>query len=223
MNSTAKTTLSAVLALLTISATWPMLSKDPVLPESFDIDKSKFIGAKKCKNCHKSKSQGEIYSVWESKPHAQAFETLQGEKAAEVAKELGIEKAWEAPECLRCHVSGFGLDKKRFKRTFKAKQGVGCESCHGPGELHNKLRLKIANSLEGTEEPEWVSEIPREEILLPTEEICRSCHNEESPTYKEFDFGKHLKEVEHLHPLREKPRVIPPKKDKDGKIIVEEK
>ncbi|MDP6849565.1 MAG: cytochrome c family protein [Planctomycetota bacterium] len=212
----------AVTALLSFSASFAPIEQEPVTPKEFDIPGASFIGAKKCKNCHKAKSQGAIYSIWESNPHAQAFDTLKGEEAAKVAKEHGIEKAWEAPECLRCHTTGYGFGKKRVKRTLKKEQGVGCESCHGPGSLHNKTRLKIANSMEEGE-PEWLPELPRDETLLPDEAVCVSCHNEESPTYRKFEYGKRLKEIEHLHPNRKEPRVKPPKLDKDGNPIPEEK
>jgi hypothetical protein len=34
------------------------------------------------------------------------------------------------------------------------------------------------------------------------EKQCRTCHNEESPTYKEFDFAKRWEEIK--HPIPEK-------------------
>ena len=62
--------------------------------------------------------------------------------------------------------------------------------------------------------------MPEGEIVLADEGLCRSCHNENSPSYKEFKFGERLEKIRHLHPLRKAPRVTPPKKkmvdDEDG-------
>src|SRR3990172_2685295 len=50
----------------------------------------KYVGAKGCKSCHKKELIGNQYGEWEKGEHAKAFETLKGEKAAEIAKKKGI-------------------------------------------------------------------------------------------------------------------------------------
>jgi len=62
-----------------------------------------------------------------------------------------------------------------------------------------------------------VPELPPGELVVPDLALCSQCHNDESPTYVAFDPEKMLKAIAHLHPLREKPRVSPPKKKESEK------
>jgi len=66
--------------------------------------------------------------------HAEAYKTLTGAKAAEIAKAKGLKKAAnESPECLECHAI-----------TADAKltaDGVQCEMCHGAGSAYKAMRL----------------------------------------------------------------------------------
>ena len=71
---------------------------------------AKYVGASKCKTCHKKELIGNQYGAWEKSGHAKAFETLKGEKAIAVAKEKGIAgPPSEAAECLKCHATAAGL------------------------------------------------------------------------------------------------------------------
>ena len=79
-----------------------------------------YVGAKKCKMCHKSVKKGEVYGKWEKGPHAKAFESLKGK---------GEEKN---AECLKCHVTDASVDPT---------EGVGCEACHGPGSVYKKMSI----------------------------------------------------------------------------------
>ena len=172
---------------------------------------AQYVGAKKCKTCHNSKAKGEVYTKWEALSHANAFEVLATDEAKEVAAAKGIEDAQKADECLKCHTTGHGADKELFAKSFKAEYGIQCETCHGPGSLHVKTRLKAAAKGEG--KGEGILDLGGKEMMLPTMETCLQCHNPDSPSYKEFDFGESLKKIQHLHPKREKPRVVPPKKE----------
>ncbi len=180
--------------------------------KAFALSKSVYVGATKCKSCHNKEVKGLIYDKWSKLGHAKSIEVLTSEKGLAVAKELGIKKPAEAPECLKCHVTAFGEKKERLHKRFKPNLGVQCESCHGPGSQHVKVRLAAAKVEKVPEEV--LQEIPADEAPLPDQLLCLSCHNEESPTYKKFDFGERLEKIRHLHPQREKPRVLPPKKKK---------
>ena len=79
-----------------------------------------YVGAKKCKMCHKGAKKGEVWEKWEKGPHAKAFEALKGK---------GEEKN---AECLKCHAT----DAKTA-----AMEGVGCEACHGPGSVYKKMSI----------------------------------------------------------------------------------
>ncbi len=70
-----------------------------------------YVGAKKCKTCHKKELIGNQYGAWEEAKHSKAFETLKGEKALELAKAKGLTgPPHEAGECLKCHTTAYGED-----------------------------------------------------------------------------------------------------------------
>jgi hypothetical protein len=71
-----------------------------------------FIGAGKCKFCHKVE-----YASWNETAHAKAFEKL---KPEEQTKE----------ECLVCHATGSSADLP----------GVQCEACHGAGSEYKGMK-----------------------------------------------------------------------------------
>lgn len=173
-----------------------------------------YVGAKKCKSCHNKEDRGAIYGKWTEMKHSKALETLKNEESIAIGKELGIEKPWEAKECLTCHETAFNEKAERKHKKFKKDLGVQCESCHGPGSIHVKKRLAAAKAKKV--EPGTLRDIDEGEIFLPDEMLCRSCHNPDSPSFRKFDFGERLEKIRHLHPKREKPRVVAPKKKKDG-------
>ena len=41
-------------------------------------------------------------------------------------------------------------------------------------------------------------------LVIPTAETCTACHNEESPTYKGFEFEEMLAKVAHPNPKNAK-------------------
>jgi hypothetical protein len=162
-----------------------------------------YIGVGKCKDCHRSKSIGNQYGVWSETRHAQAFETLGGDKAKATAKERGIADPQKADECLKCHVTAFGEPKDALGRGFKPELGVQCESCHGPGERHFKARMAAA--MEEEDEFAEPAPIPAGEIISrPSREACVKCHNTESPFYKPFCYGERLLKIRHLIPGRKR-------------------
>ncbi|MCP4093449.1 MAG: hypothetical protein GY747_08370 [Planctomycetes bacterium] len=188
------------------------VKKESVALKNMKASKSVYVGAKKCKSCHNKEDRGGIYDKWTEMKHSHALETLKGDESIAIGKELGIEKPWEAAECLKCHETAFSEPKERKHKKFKTDLGVQCESCHGPGSGHVKARLVAAKAEKV--EPGTLREIEKGEIFLPDEMLCRSCHNEESPSFEKFEFGERLEKIRHLHPKREKPRVVPPKKKK---------
>ncbi len=136
-----------------------------------------FIGAKKCKMCHKGEKKGEVFEKWEKGPHAKAFETL---------KAKGEEKN---PKCLECHVTAFNAGGYKIGDANAANfEGVGCESCHGPGSAYKKLSI-MKDKKKSMENG----------LIEPDEALCKKCHNEKSPTFKGFDYAKFSKQVDHTY------------------------
>lgn len=152
-----------------------------------------FMGVAKCKTCHKKPEQGEQYVIWSKSRHAKAYETLAGDKAKEYGKKRGIENPQTADECLKCHVTGHGVDAQYLGRRYKVTDGVGCESCHGAGgDYYKKATMKAL--VAGGIEPDSVG------LTMPDEKVCVTCHNKESPGFKGFDFDEMVKKIEHPIP-----------------------
>jgi len=80
----------------------------------------KYTGSAYCELCHDYE-----YEKWSDGPHAHAYATLE-----EVGSQFD-------PECIVCHVVGFGYEGGYVsERTTSYLKNVGCESCHGPGLEH---------------------------------------------------------------------------------------
>ena len=152
-----------------------------------------FVGVDKCKTCHKKEKKGDQYGNWLKSPHANAFKTLSSEASQKIAKEKGIADATKAPECLKCHVTAAGVDAKLLGKKYKMEDGVGCESCHGAGGDYYKKKTMAAIT-KGEQDGAAVG------LMEPNEKVCVTCHNPESPTYKEFKFADRVKEVAHPDP-----------------------
>ena len=156
-----------------------------------------YVGAKKCKSCHKKELMGNQYGEWEKGVHHKAFETLQSDDAKKIAAEKGISgPPHESADCLKCHVTAYGEDPARFAKNklLNPADGIQCESCHGPGSLYRKKKVMSDRDkaiAAGMWEPENDAK------------ICTACHNDESPTWdpaKGFDHEARMEEIAHLIP-----------------------
>jgi len=155
-----------------------------------------YIGVKACGMCHKTEKQGGQLGIWEGTAHAKAYETLKSEKAAAIAKEKGLEKpAYEASECLKCHVTEYGVDASLLDAKYVANMGVQCESCHGAGSDYKKMSImkdreaSIQNGMAAIAIDDGSAE-----------KLCVTCHNEESPTFEAFNFAEMWKKMAHPVP-----------------------
>lgn len=161
---------------------------------------TKFIGAKRCGTCHKSKT-GDQWKKWEDSKHANAYKTLQTEEADKIAKEKGLGKAVEAKECLSCHATAYDQEAL-WHSKFDITLGVQCESCHGAGDKYKskKVMQDHAKSVEAGM-TEYLDAEGNIDMAL-VEKNCVQCHNEKSPTYKEFKLAEKWKEIEHPIPAK---------------------
>lgn len=92
---------------------------------------SRYVGSQACMGCHQ-----EAYRIWQQTPHAVAHETLVKDTAH------------MDPQCLACHTVGLGQPSGFRRKDPQAHlKGVGCESCHGPGEAHLIARASGKKSL----------------------------------------------------------------------------
>lgn len=166
---------------------------------------SKYVGAAKCKNCHRSTRAGNQYGTWQKMKHTKAWETLGSDEAKKIGKEKGVDDPQKSEKCLKCHVTAFGEPADRVAKKFDAKLGVQCESCHGPGEKHFKDRLAAGGEEEdqGDVEKPYVK-IPEGEVVEPHLDMCLKCHSSESPTFKSLCITEIFKEVLHFDPRKKR-------------------
>lgn len=108
-----------------------------------------FVGAAACGACHLAQLR-----QWAASKHASALASLKRKRQE------------QNPECIRCHVTGYG-DSGGYRPGASKGADLGnvqCEACHGFGREHRgkgKIRGRVA------------------------ETICRRCHStENSPTFK---------------------------------------
>ena len=154
----------------------------------------KYVGTKLCAMCHKSEAAGKQFVIWERSKHAQAFKTLTTPEADKIAKEKGFTtKASGTEACLKCHATGYNVDASLLTDKFNISDGVQCETCHGPGseykskKIMEDKKLAVENGLKIYESPE---------------QLCVTCHNEESPAFKGFNFKEMWAKIEHSVPKK---------------------
>lgn len=156
---------------------------------------NKYIGVKQCGVCHRTEKQGKQLDIWQKSAHANAYKTLTTKEAEEIAKKAGLKKpAAESPECLSCHATGYNVDAKFLDKGFDVKDGVQCETCHGAGSAYKATSI-MKDRQKSVEAGLIVWENDAE-----IEKSCITCHNEKSPTYKEFKFKEAWKKIAHPVP-----------------------
>ena len=138
----------------------PLFSGEPLEGDAHNG----YVGSEACRTCHPEASD-----QWAHSSHAAAFNTL-----------LTVGRQFY-PECVSCHVTGFGYETGYRINTPERNHlaEVGCETCHGPGKKH--VNTPLAENIRG--------EVP--------ERICASCHNaEHSPGFEQI-VEQLMPEVDH--------------------------
>lgn len=124
-----------------------------------------WTGVHRCAQCHRGEEMGHQFSLWRLSDHANAFASLATPKAFQYAREMGVEQLpTESPDCLECHATG-NSEMKNAAVDLLRFEGVGCESCHGPGGVHAELAEKGATG-----------EDLKTGLLSVTESTCARCH-----------------------------------------------
>ena len=78
-----------------------------------------YVGQPRCLQCHE-----EVAPFARTNPHAKAWRTLdKGGKTFD-------------PDCVRCHVTGYGRPGGALVGHTAGREDVQCEACHGPGSRH---------------------------------------------------------------------------------------
>lgn len=119
---------------------------------------SDWVGSRRCGSCHQSQA-----ARWSAGPHAKATRSVGDDRRR---------------ACLGCHATG---EAPAGKALF---DGVGCESCHGPGAgyaIDDVMRdppLSAALGLVALDSP------------AAREPVCRRCHQQElSPAPFDVEAG----------------------------------
>ena len=160
-----------------------------------DKAENKYIGVKMCAMCHKTEKSGNQFGIWQKTKHAEAYKVLTTEKANTIAKSKGLAKpAAESPECLQCHTAV--ADAKMADKTFDPKDGVQCEVCHGPGSGYKTLGVMKDKA------KAYAAGLSEYKDDAAAEKKCRTCHNEKSPTFKEFKFEERWAKIKHPTPKK---------------------
>ncbi|MBI5407880.1 MAG: hypothetical protein HZA14_00780 [Nitrospirae bacterium] len=123
------------------------------------LTETAYLGAVKCAECHRP-----FIESWKDTRHAGAFASL--EKVGKAAD----------PECIKCHVVGFGEEGGFYSiQTTPELANVQCEVCHGSGKGH----------LSALEKP-----------LKPvSESVCLKCHTRDNSP--DFDYSIYREKIEH--------------------------
>ncbi len=169
------------------AAAAPAAAPPAVSPPAPSPAGPKYVGAQTCGACHQGPMMGYQLSLWRMSPHAQAYAVLSTPRAAEIAKKRGIaEDPQVSPACLKCHATGGGAQAPAAK-TFSPMEGVGCESCHGPGSeyMSEPVMRDKPGAMKAGLEP-------------VTEKTCLGCHT--STHEKPFDFAAAKAKI--AHPTR---------------------
>lgn len=145
----------------------------------------KFAGVMVCVECHASPERGFQYNKWRLSPHARAFAVLTTSRAYELASDGGVTgNPQHSPECLRCHATGTGYTQDSFVKGFDVRDGVQCESCHGPGADYSPEAIMLDKAA-----------AKRNGLANVTEQTCRGCH--EKAHGKAFDYQTAVKQIAH--------------------------
>lgn len=130
-----------------------------------------YVGMQVCERCHEAET-----AQWKTTAHARAWQTL-----VDAKKDAD-------PECVKCHVVGFGqpggFQNAQLSPTLS---NVQCEVCHGMGTLHDSYPARPTRVTEAT---------------------CRQCHT--SATSPDFSFAVFSPHIAHkpqanLPPLPQNP------------------
>lgn len=150
----------------------------------------RYVGDETCEVCHSSLRIGQQFQRWSRSPHAKAFQDLASPEALRIARRMGIADPQNDLRCLSCHTTAPGAHLPEIVSTFRKKDGVQCESCHGPGEDYSHFSTMI--------DPVKSREVGL--VAKPDEKTCKTCHNPSSPTFKGFDFKKSMAAISHPVP-----------------------
>lgn len=133
------------------------------------LDEPYYVGSQACRECHSDGEHGAPYVTWLKGRHAGAYWRLATDWARFLAARRphyrDISDPLEERRCLMCHHTAAQDPGAVLSTTFDPSEGIGCETCHGPGSRYL--------------DPEVMGD--RDRFLaaggrIPDEATCRQCH-----------------------------------------------
>lgn len=147
-----------------------------------------YVGSEVCGECHMARAVGSQYVNWMQSGHARAYWELKTDWAkflASIRDEYSdIKEPVEEWRCLKCHVTGAQDIVSKTAEGFRPEEGVGCESCHGPGSKYIDPDIMADGE-------RFLANGGR----LPDEKTCRTCHEDDR-----FHFDERLPKITHPRP-----------------------
>ena len=154
------------------------LAKDP-----------QYVGADKCKSCHKADKNGAQFKIWSESKHANAYKSLTSKNAAAKAEAMGVKDPLKDDTCLACHTTAHG--KKNVDKSYSMEEGVSCEACHGPGGDYKKTKVMKDKK-----------EAQKAGLLVADDKTCANCHKKDTKGHenKFTTFENEIKKIAHPVP-----------------------
>ncbi len=160
-------------------------------PVQLQFPTSEYVGSERCADCHEH-----AFNVWsnkKSKHHAHAYDSL-------VKAQRPSNRQFDG-ECVVCHTVGFGYESGfNSARALQKKvplEGVGCESCHGPGSAHAKNPNN--RELRALMNP-WKAEPNLKKRLNLIDRTCVQCHDIDNDVH--WNFEKNWPKIAHPTPKK---------------------
>ncbi len=136
------------------------------------FDEGEYVGTASCTGCHEAE-----HTQWSATTHAGAMTTLNKGKST------------DNPTCVSCHATPKTPGPRPTDvEAYFTSDGVGCESCHGPGGAHVQ---------DGGGKDNIVG-LGESCPVCVVEAICTSCHTKAWDAAWELD--QRLPAVKHVHP-----------------------
>jgi hypothetical protein len=145
-----------------------------------------YVGSNVCKECHIGREHNNEYIQWITSRHAAAYWRLATDWAALLATYRPAYQDITEPitedRCLLCHVTVAQDPDALLAGSYRIEEGVGCETCHGPGSLYM--------------DPDVMAD--QEKFLaaggiVPDEKTCMKCHR----NAQRFDFETWWPKIDH--------------------------
>ncbi len=148
---------------------------------NFPEDKPGYMGAVGCQTsmCHGGAGpMSKQFTIWnQSDPHSKSYATLTTAWSRRMADTLKIENPATHPNCTSCHAPMAQVPAKRLASPQLIKEGVSCESCHGPSSEW----IQSHTRLDYTHQQRVASGMTDQEDLYIRANTCVACHQEISP------------------------------------------